>query len=369
MFKTLNSPLSPLKPLDNSCNNAASSLISPPPSICPPDGDISDLRRFKQEVYVRDLEHVRDKYALRLQKGIAEKMIKDKHAREMYLFLELKPLFISGVIFAHEGKLPYRKVADFIGEGISTIRKKIAILKRLKLIHFDRDKNLHLAKYDRLREILKHEGKRKYKLLNNGETQYTVKQIAIYENLKKQEYRVRKKILERELTTIYYERKMLDPINSNRVHPANISKGCEQYFSKNFIRKYSRQISKYFTQYQRKYQNVYNIQVQQLAVQYPALNPQITLSYSGIARVLNRKSKASGVYQYRALAMRGYLDATKTYLRIPETSSAIYESLTGLRRDIFSFRYPTRQTRSGLVRKYFRNAPNTVVTLTNATFY
>jgi hypothetical protein len=328
---------------------------------------IEDLHPSPADL-IDDLEQVRNKYSLRIPRGSSEKILKHKHAREIFLYLELKPLFISSVIFSSSGKFPYKKIAEFTDQGISTIRKKIQILKRMKLLSFDRDKNLHLAPFSKFREIIKHEGKRTHKLLNNGDAQFYIKNLAIYENLQRQQYRVKKKILERELINIYYERKILDPLSSLKQTDLVVS-GCEKYFSKNTIRKFSSMIRKNFDSYLLKYQKIYDRQIEQIEPGLPDINPYITLSCKGISKILGRKSVSTGHYQSEKLEKLGILSIDGTYITVPERSPAVWESLTGHRNDLFAYPYPTRMNRSGFERKYFRRCPNTLKPLVNAMFF
>jgi hypothetical protein len=319
---------------------------------------------------VTDFESLRNKYALRVHKGIAEQIIKHKHARPIYLYLEIKPLFASGVIFADQGKIPYKKIAEFVKEGVSTVRKKINVLKKLKLIRIDKEKNIILSSLNKLPAILKVEiaTKKKYNLLNNGETQYTIKQLAIYENLKKQEHVLFRKIYGTELVEHCITNKIFDVRNSNGKLSDNI-KRCEDRLSKNFLRRFKRSIRNNFDEYKKKYQKIYDVRVNQLEFGYPVINPNVTLSYRGIAKILNRSAISSGQYQSKKLFDRKYLTAFGSYTLISDKSPAIFESMEGLRQDIFSYQYNTRKNLSGRKRLYFRNNTNQIETLTNATFF
>jgi hypothetical protein len=352
-----------------------------------------DLSLFYPEISVNDLENVRNRYAMRLQKGLAEYIIKHPNARDFYLYLELKPLFRSGVIFNESGRIPYKKIALFIGEGESTIRKKLSNLKRLGLISIDKKKNISLATLNKLPEILKISPsyiltekskrirkfleykkiyKQKYKLLNNGETQYTIKQIAIYENLNRQKYALGRKILERELLNYFYSGDPLDNLKTNGSKPKNFTE-CERLFPRKFIKRFKKQIRENFPEYQAKYKRIYDSQILQREFKFPDLNPNITLAYSGIAKVLNRKAKSTGSYQVSKLLERKYISAFREYEKIPARSPAVWESITGMRRDIFSYKYNARRSDpvsySGRIEKFFRRCPNSIETLTNSTFY
>lgn len=332
-------------------------------------GDTAKL--FPQDSYISDLTTLRNKYALRLHKGLAEFIIKHKNARAIFLFLELKPLFSSGVIFADGDRIPYKKIAEFTGEGISTIRRKITTLKKMKLITIDHKKNICLASLKKLPIVIKatkdpKHYKRKYFLLNNGDTQFTIKNVAIYENLKRQEHRLFIKIYQKELQEILIQRERLDNINSNG-KPKQLSR-CEQYFTKGQLKRIRKSVRNNYDQLKRKYQNIYDRQIQQLNFGFPEINPNITLSCKGLGNVLG-VSPSSGFYQMKQLAARGLIYYEGNYSLIPEKSPAIFEDICGIRSDVFSYVYPTRKTISGKIRKYFINKPNTIKPLENAIFF
>lgn len=336
----------------------------------PKYGDPAEL--FPQDQYISDLTALRNKYALRLHKGLAEFIIKHKHARAIYLYLELKPLFSSGVIFADYDRIPYKKIAEFTGEGISTIRRKITILKKMKLIKIDHKKNICLASIKKLPIAIKatkdpQHYKKKYFLLNNGDTQFTIKNVAIYENLKRQEHRLFIKIYQKELQEILYQRDRLDNINSNGAKPKQLSK-CEQYFTKGQLKRIRKSVRNNFDQLKRKYQNIYDRQIQQLNFGFPEINPNITLSCKGLGNVLG-VSPSSAHYQLKQLANRGLIYYEGNYSLITDKSPAIFESICGIRSDVFSYVYPTRKTISGKIRKYFINKPNTLKPLENTLFF
>lgn len=329
---------------------------------------------FNNPARINDLEIVRNKYALRIQKGIAQYIVKHKNARAIYLYLELKPLFNSGVIFADGGKLPYKKIADFIKEDISGIRAKIKTLKKLGLVYFDK-KNICLVSIKKLPLVLKltkdeNFYNKKHYLKNNSKAQFTVKQLAIYENLKKQEFVLFRKIYLKELSNEYFELNKLDNKNSNK----NFYLTCERFFSKAFLKKFKKSIRNNYDALKKKYQTIFDIQILQIQqgeinLTYPEINTNVTLSYNGVSRIMGRTSKYSGRYQLGQLVKFGYIEVWGGYKKVSICPAIQEQDIYGVRSDMFSYRYPTKKTSSGLIRKYFRNCTNELQTVDNAIFF
>lgn len=84
---------------------------------------------------------------VKIPKGLSEIIINHSDYNCLTLFLELKPLFISGVIFNDFGKYPYQIIADRLQMSNKAVRYKLKRLQAIKLIHFDNKKNLCLHSY------------------------------------------------------------------------------------------------------------------------------------------------------------------------------------------------------------------------------
>ena len=319
-----------------------------------------------------ELEEIRNRYPLRLHRGISKKIIQHKHSRTFYAWLELKPLFTDSIIRADEEvegcktsepKLPYKKMAEFLKIGISTMRLHCKRLKKYKLIHYDKDRNIHFATYDRLAEIFKHDEKRKYKLANQGDTQFLVKRICVFENLAKQDYAKRKKMFHSELFDILFERSrdsnnsQNSPLDDNalrRLHQDHSE--CTNYFSKNEIKKLRRHFNQNYEDIERKHQKIFEARIEQLAEGYPKINMQTTLSHSGISRIFGRQS---GQYQIDLMKKKNMLSVDREIQYIGDQSPAIYEKIVGGRSDVFSFDYHFRKE-AKTVRKYFLRCPDII---------
>ncbi|MES3019379.1 MAG: hypothetical protein V4721_16450 [Bacteroidota bacterium] len=324
-----------------------------------------------------DLERVRNRYALRVHRGISKKIIQHKHSRSFYMWLELKPLFIDSIIRAEEEteggktsdpKLPYEKIAGFLKVGISTVRMHFRILKKYKLIKYDQDRNIHFASYEIFAAIFRHTEIRKYKLANNGETQFILKKIAVFESLAKQDYMKRQKMFYRELFNILYERSRdsqlaqvsgLTNNTLNRLYHNN--KECANFFPKGELKKHRKHFNKYFDLYEEKYQKVFKAQIQQLSLGFPDLNMQVTLSQGGLSRLFGKEDgkQTCGQYQKKLLVDKKMLFVEGEYQYINDQSPAIYEKTMYGRSDIFSYKYFYRRE-ARTVEKFFRNMPDTV---------
>lgn len=315
---------------------------------------------------ISPLEKYRNQYALRLHRGISKKVIQHKDARSFYIWLELKPLFIDSIIRNDDGLLPYGKISSFLNISVSGLRGHFVTLKKYKLIKYDKDKNIHFAKYERFAEIFKHTEERKYKLANNGDTEFIVKQVAVFENLAKQDYMKRQKMFYRELFDILFERsrdsKLAQGLTESRLSFLfKNNKECANYFSKSEFKKLRKHFNNYFENYEAKYQTIFKAKMQQLEFGFPDINMQVTLSHTGFSQLFSKEdSKFScGQYQKKLLYEKKMIFVEGEYQLIKDTSPAIYEKILGGRADIFSYEYVYRK-QCKTVRKYFRNCPDTV---------
>lgn len=315
----------------------------------------------------------RNKYKFSIPKGMAEKVIQHKHANSFYVFLELKPLFSSSVIFNEDGKFPYKKICEFLKIGNSTLRNHFRILKKYKLIKFNCRKDLCLAKYQKLEIILHHKVKYKLKTENNGDIQFLLKQIAIYENLKRQKHELDRKISESEFSDYILDRNP-NPFIGLSLQQARerIKKfGCRNFLSRGEYKCMKKYISENMDFLLIKYRKIYNAQILQLSFGFPEINPNVTLSCKGTARLFGSVSSSSGYYQQMKMLNKGLLDITKNWTPIPHNSAAIYEmEILKTRSDVFGcFFNATRKdqkeqfgriTQRGTIKKYFINECNTL---------
>ena len=139
---------------------------------------------------------------MKIPRKIIPDMIKHRHYRAFMVFLQLKPLYVSGVILNDTGKLPYQQIASFLGLSLSGTRGKIQQLKKHKLIYVDRQKNFHLASYKTFVNIFQPQflrRMRKYNYRNVATADQLIKMSAIRENYRKQEHVLKHKIINKEI--------------------------------------------------------------------------------------------------------------------------------------------------------------------------
>lgn len=320
---------------------------------------------LKPAEFVYNLEDVRNRYAFRIQKGLASKLLEHKNAPALFAWLEIKPLFVSSVIFSDNKKFPYQKIATFLKCSEKQIRRYCAIWRKNKLAFFDNSKNLHLAKYSRLNEIFKHNCKRKFKLINNGKTKNLCRQIAIHENLKRQEYRRNIKIVEKITGTLF------DATSTNKSFSPKEEQiaRCDNRRSKNQQRKIKSAILRDIKTHVANEKSVYDVRTNQIEFGYPKLNPYVTLSCAGVAKACGLSAKSAGLSISRDLHNLGWITREIPVLKI-DSRAAVFESeILGIRSDVFSYRYPVRRGNGRLERKYFRRMPQQVETLINTIIF
>lgn len=300
------------------------------------------------------LSDLRNRNALRIPRGSCTKILQHKHAEALILYLELKSLCTASIVFNQRGNIPYERIREFTGESFTTIRNRIRVLKKLSLCWFTPDKDLRLATFDHFRTVIEIRTRRTHKLKNNSETKTNLKALAIYENLEKQQYIVKKKIFQRELLEMKIAR-TLDPVNPT---PSTNARDCQQKFwSPAYLRKFRKHFESSWEFYKRKYERIYNYEIQQTAMGFPSINPEVTLSCNGTAKVCGLTSKSSGHRVQSELQRSGLLTKTGAYIIIPERSPAIFEQHhMKIRTDLFGYKYRTR--REGKVTKYFRTCVN-----------
>jgi len=306
------------------------------------------------------LSSQRNKYSFRIKKGAAPLVLAHKNNLALQIYLELKPFFISGIIFNEAGALPYKKIASELRISESNLRSKLAQLKKLKLVKFDIHKNLILAPYRVFYKVIKHNFKgQQIKTANNYEQTNTILQsISICENALKQKHIIFEKICIREFS---YTKEV--PIIAR-----------DSFFKKLYNHKadlklwkaIKKSVSKNFDFFHRKYERIFNYHYEQLDVynssapEARGLNPNVNICCSNAAKLINRKALSSGYIALQKAAKAGFINLYNSYRHINKNSPAVWEFLTGMRADLFSYKYPTK---NGVQRMYFINNPYMVESL------
>lgn len=275
-----------------------------------------------------DLNEIRNFRALRIPQNIPKQILVHKNWIPLLYWLSLKPLFISGCIHSENNYLPYRKISIFLNISESNCRGVIRILESLDLLHFNKkDIILHsYKKFCSLFECGEKQYKHKYYFYNNTDIKTFFKSVVLAENYEKQEYIVTEKFC--------YLKKYLNDSDFTNEKNAEITqtlldyhydKGCsdpKQF--KNKLKKYKKQVNNEFDNLFKVYQDRYH---EEMKVRYynkggelikkpieHFFDPTNTLSCSGLAKLLNRKSKSTGYYQQRKLNESGFISIRNRYI-------------------------------------------------------
>lgn len=230
---------------------------------------------------------------IKIPRSVTTEVINHKHYRAFLLFLQLKPLYVSGVILNDEDKLPYARIAAYLGLSISGVRGKIRQLKKHRLISTDRYKNIHLASYQDFVSLFREQYLRrmkKYVYKNVADADMLMKTSAIRENFRKQEYVLKNKILNKEIygTVNAHVDRIKQPeglLNSNPQFNDCHMGSPRTDLSKTAIRKIRKVLLQDYDQLLHKQKQVFLIQMEQVEFGLPAINPYVTLSCAGLGRL------------------------------------------------------------------------------------
>lgn len=299
---------------------------------------------------LQDLQELNKYRSLRIPKNISKYLVAHKDYISLIYFLSLKPLFKSSVIFNQDQKIPYNKLANFLNISHSGLRFHLTRLKDLKLIRVSKNKNITLASYKtfcNLFNVGTHTYKHKYYFQNNTDLKTFIKSIVYAENLKKQDYTILKK-----LCYICSKLELSDFVNGKSAELDDIllqynidceleyMQGIDKYQEPKYIKHHKKFILKHFDYLKERYQERYEKDIEQ---KYHIINdryyernlfdPQTTLSCTGFARILNRKSKSTGLYQERKMFESGYVYIFNRYL-FTDSFSTLWERKEQLRQDV-----------------------------------
>ena len=202
-----------------------------------------------------------------IPKGLPTAILKDGLERDFTIWYQLKSLYVGGIIKDYTKR--YQELADTLGIGNSTLRKYI---KRLLSYGWVTKKGKHLFFISREKLRVKYNvAKAKYKVKPNENLLEWVKVRAIKENLNKQIHAYKQK---------YVDNGLKDSKDK--------SQGLKRLF-KTQLKDFDNHLSKQQERFRKDVKNGVK----------GAINPFITLSRLGIAKVLNRKSKYTGSYQMK----------------------------------------------------------------------
>lgn len=309
------------------------------------------------------------KEVIRIPRRVIREMIMHRHYRAFTVFLQLKPLYVSGVILNDAGKLPYAAIAKYLGLSVSGTRGKIQQLKKHKLLYVDRNKNFHLASYKTFVNIFKPQflrRMRKYNYRNLAPADQLIKMSAIRENYRKQEYEVKRKIINQEIygtVNAQVDRiKQPEGVQNSSFQSTNDCRmGVGRTdLSKTAIRKIRKVLLQHYDDLLHKHKRKYLEQLEHIQNGYPEINPYVTLSCAGLGRLFGTGSSA-GHYQRQHLANANLISIKEGgHLKIYPVAMDTREELRDQGGNVFYYNYPVRRGKRGREDKFYLHLPDNV---------
>lgn len=308
-----------------------------------------------------------------IPKSVTKEIINHKHYRAFMVFLQLKPLYVSGVILNDDSKLPYTQIAAYLGLSISGLRGKIKQLKKYKLLKVDNEKNFHLASYKTFVGLFKDQFLRrmkKYRYNNIASADMLIKASAIRENFRKQEYVLKNKILHKEIygsvnAQVDRIKQPEGEIQSFQSNSSDCHGGQKRTdLSQTAIRKIRKILLKDYDLLLHNHKRKYFEQLEQIQDGYPQINPFVTLSCAGMGRLFGT-CPSSGHYQRQMLSNAGILTIKSGgNHKIYPVSRHTSEDVRKEGGNIFSYNYPVKRNKGGREDKFFmRLADNISINL------
>lgn len=300
--------------------------------------------------------------------AIPKKVLKDifthKHYRAFVLFLQLKPLYTSSVIMNDNGKLPYAIMAAYLGISVSGLRARIRQLKKYKLARADKDKNIRLASYKTFVNLFQPQYFRrmkKYRYCNVADADILLRTAAIEENYKKQNYKLKNKIISKEIYSTVNAHQ--DRINSPKVNPFTIKADCpvnmhRTDLSKTAIRKIRKMLLKDYDNLLWKHKQIFRQQIAAIENGFPDINPYVTLSCAGVGRLFGLSASA-GYYQRSRMLGSDVLRIKEKsrYEKVLPVSQWAQEEINASGSNVYSYNYPVKRG-TGREDKFFLQLPD-----------
>lgn len=280
--------------------------------------------------------------------------------KALSVFFCLKMVRYTGVIY------DYRKNTKVISEsfGISpnNLKAKVKWLLANDYVRYE-GKHLKLIAYSTVCEKLQiHERYIKCERLDVRSMEYFIYAVKIKENLRRQEYAVQKKLVVWETTQI--DALIKNPELFDATEYPLLLKKTRQRSEKTMIKLARKFVTPRYDKLLQKHMNSQMILLRQSYMQrFNVVNPHITLSTSGVARVTKGStSSATGWYLSRRLEQGGFITRTPQYINQVDTES-VQRSLTRFN----TWENPTWvKAKCGLYG--FKNGYRTVETLINIEF-
>lgn len=307
---------------------------------------------------------------IKIPRKVIQEMIRHRHYRAFMVFLQLKPLYVSGVILNDAGKLPYQAIASYLGLSLSGTRGKIQQLKKHKLIYVDREKNFHLASYKTFANIFTPQflrRMRKYTYRNVASADMLIKASAIRENYRKQEYVLKHKIINQEIygTVNAHVDRIKQPEGLQNSSFQSNQNDCRlgvgrTDLSKTAIRKVRKALLQNYDLLLHRHKGMYLDKLEHIHNGYPLINPYITLSCAGIGRLFGTGATA-GHYQRQSLAEANLINVKDGgFLKIFPVGMHTKEEIRQEGGNVFHYNYPVKRGKRGREDKFFLRLPDNV---------
>jgi hypothetical protein len=224
-------------------------------------------------------------------KGLALTLAKDsKQLRTISVFYQLKSIYVGGII--HDFSSRAKEIATSFGYSERKLRTYISELKDLGLVSIDANKkSLTLRASKFVGELYSVSDKKyhKVKVDNINNLEQVLKGIAISENLVRQAYELKNKVINKAIAQSV-------GITTLTNYQPNHSRRLKAIFAKQFDRTLA------------KFQKRYTDSISNLEIPDIDLFPYVTLTRQGIANMFGKASKATGHSYAKKLSSLGIIN-------------------------------------------------------------
>lgn len=207
---------------------------------------------------------------IKINRGLVTLLAKDNHwLKAMSVFYSLKFLYSGGIILDISKR--YGFFANKLGISESNLRAKVKFLIQNGLVE-KKNNNLYFLSFNKIKDKFKIKTNKYYRINYNNpkELEFFIKTLVLEENLQKQEFKLKEKILSEEL-------KKFGKIEAKT--------------TRNKIKKH---LKKYLGQLTEKYKKRGLSNSNDNLSKNKRINTDVTLSRNKIANCFGRKSKSSG---------------------------------------------------------------------------
>ena len=298
------------------------------------------------------LERRRKRAPLKIPHGLPSVICTDKQLlKACSIWLELKPLYYSGVFF--NAKSRSAEFAEFLNMGESTFRKYIKLLERAQLVRYDHNKNMILCSWGKFRSGLGIKSRKHYTLYNDGRTTLKIRSLAIHESREQQQQRFFEKF--------YVFTRYNEYVNGQLAFaPDSMIMPLQRYEDQVRSTSHKKKEKKAFAQFVKNPATLH--QATKLYDQHircgercPEFNPCFTLSCIGVARKFGCNTPSAGHYWEKKLRAAGLLEMTPRSARVDQSSvhRQVFEGNNGS--------YSRPNSRKPFERVYFRTLPNQLI--------